>query len=46
MNALYSVICDERTDSANQEQLSVSVRYVANDRVTKSFVGFLGYLME
>ena len=39
-NALYSVICDECTDSANQEQFSVSVRYVANDRVIESFVGF------
>ena len=40
-NALYSVICDECTDSANQEQLSVSVRYVANDKVKESFIGLL-----
>jgi len=39
-NALYSVIYDECTDCANQEQLSVSVQYVANDKVKKSFVGF------
>ena len=39
-NALYSVICDECTDCANQEQLSVSVRYVANDKVKEPFIGF------
>ena len=40
IETLYSVICNECTDSANQEQLSVSVRYVANDRAMESFVGF------
>ena len=39
IETLY-VICNECTDSANQEQLSVSVRYVANDRAMESFVGF------
>ena len=39
-NALYSVICDECTDGANQEQLSVSVRYVAIDKVKESSIGF------
>ena len=30
----------ECTDSANQQQLSVSVQYVANDKVKESFIGF------
>ena len=39
-NALYLVICDKCTGSANQEQISVSVQYVANDNVKESFIGF------
>ena len=39
-NDLYSIICDECTDSANKEQLSLSVRYVSREKVCKSFVGF------
>ena len=39
-SGVYSVICDECTDSSNKEQLSLSVRYVANDQVCESFVGF------
>ena len=39
-NGLFSVICDECTDSANKEQLSLSIRYVANERICESFVGF------
>ena len=39
-NGLYSIICDGCTDSANREQLSLSVCYVANDKVCKSFVVF------
>ena len=31
-NGLFTVICDECTDSANKEQLSLSIRYVANER--------------
>ena len=30
-NELYSIICDECTDGANKEQLSLSVRYMVND---------------
>ena len=45
-NVLYSLICDECTDSTNQEQLSVSVPYVANDRVMESLLCFLSCLME
>ena len=39
-NGLFTVICDECTDSANKKQLSLSVWYVANERICKSFVGF------
>ena len=37
---LYSIICDECTDSSNKEQLSLSVRYVADAQIHESFVGF------
>ena len=40
-NELYSIICDECTDSSNREQLSLSVRYVADMRVQESFLGFI-----
>ena len=40
-NGLFSVICDECTDSSNKEQLSLSIQYVANERLCESFVGFL-----
>jgi len=36
----FSIICDECTDIANQEQLSLSVRYVAREKVCESFVGY------
>ena len=39
-NGLSSIICDECTDGANQEQLSLPVRYVANNKVGESSVGF------
>ena len=39
-NGLHSIICDECNDSANKEQLSLSVRYVAMDKICESFVGF------
>ena len=39
-NGVYSIICDECTDSANKEQLSLSVRYVIRDTICESFVGF------
>ena len=39
-NGLFTVICDECTDSANKEQLSLSIWYVANERICESFVGF------
>lgn len=37
---VFSIICDECTDIANQEQLSLSVRYVAREKVCESFVGY------
>ena len=40
-NELYSIICDECTDSSNREQLSLSVRYVADMRVQEFFLGFI-----
>ena len=39
-NKFYSIICDECTDCANKEQLSFSIRYVYNDQICESFVGF------
>lgn len=39
-NGLFSIICDECTDCANKEQLSMSIRYVARDSICESFVGF------
>ena len=39
-NELYSIICDECTDSSNKEQLSLSVRYVADKQIHEYFVGF------
>lgn len=40
MGCMFSVICDECTDSANKEQLSLLIWYVANERICESFVGF------
>ena len=37
----YSVIADEATDAANQEQLSITIRYVGNDVPCEKFLGFL-----
>ena len=37
----YSVIADEATDAANQEQLSITIRYVGNDVPCENFLGFL-----
>ena len=39
-NGVFSIICDECTDIANQEQLSLSVRYVVREKVCESFIGF------
>ena len=39
-NGVYSIICDKCTDSANKEQFSLSVRYVARVKICESFVGF------
>ena len=39
-NGLYSIICNECTDSANKEQLSMSVRFVFTDKICESFVGY------
>ena len=39
-NGLFSIICDECTYSANKEQLSLSLRYVANEKICECFVGF------
>ena len=36
----FSVIADEATDSANDEQLSISVRYVDNGIPQEKFLGF------
>ena len=36
----FSVIADEATDSANAEQLSISVRYVENGVPNEKFLGF------
>ena len=36
----YSIICDECTNSAKKEQFSLSVHYVARDKICESFVGF------
>ena len=37
----FSVIADEATDSANTEQLSLSIRFVQNDAPCERFVGVL-----
>ena len=39
-NGVFSKICDESTDIANQEQLSLSVWYVVREKVCESFIGF------
>ena len=36
----FSVIADEATDSANAEQLSISVRYLGNGVPQEKFLGF------
>jgi len=41
-NALYSVICDDCTYSANHDQLSVSVQYVANEEFFELSDGVTG----
>ena len=37
---LFSVIADETTDSANEEQLSISVRYVEDGIPCEKFLGY------
>lgn len=37
----FSVIADEATDAANQEQLSITVRYVDNSEPCERILGFL-----
>jgi len=41
-NRLFSIICDECTDSANKEQLSLSIRYayVAMNKICEGFYEF------
>jgi hypothetical protein len=39
-NCMYSIICDECSDASNKEQLSLSIRYVRDDQVRESFMGF------
>ena len=39
-SGVFSKICDECTDIANQEQLSLLVRYVVREKVCESFIGF------
>ena len=36
----YSVIADEATDSANDEQLSISIRYLNNGSTQEKFLCF------
>ena len=36
----FSLIADEATDSANDEQLSISIRFVENGSPQEKFVGF------
>ena len=36
----YSLIADEATDSANDEQLSISIRFVENGTPNEKFLGF------
>ena len=39
-NYTYSIICDECTNSSNKEQLSLSIRFVKDDKVHESFMEF------
>ena len=39
-SGIYSIIGDECTDSGNKEQLSLLVRYVSNEEIRESFLGF------
>ena len=39
-NELYSIICDESTDVSNKEQMSFSVRFVADNQINEAFLGF------
>ena len=39
-SGVFSIICDECADIPNQEQLSLSVRYVVREKVCESFIGF------
>ena len=36
----FSVIADEATDTANDEQLSISIRFVENGQPLEKFLGF------
>ena len=40
MSRVFSIICNECTDIANQEELPLSVRYVVRVKVCESFIGF------
>ena len=37
----FSIIADEVTDVANKEQLSISIRFVCNNKPCEKFLGFL-----
>ncbi len=37
----FSIIVDEATDVANKEQLSISIRFVCNNKPCEKFLGFL-----
>jgi hypothetical protein len=37
----FSIIADEATDVANKEQLSISIRFVCNNKPCEKFLGFL-----
>ena len=39
-NELYSIMCDECTDVSNKEQMSLSVRFVADAQIHEAFLGF------
>ena len=40
-NELYSIICDECTDVSNKEQMSFSLRFVADEQIHEALLGFL-----
>jgi len=37
---IYSVIADEATDRSNKEQLSITIRFVNDNKPVEKFLGF------